>query len=147
MRVVTLPGRGALALAGATANANQVLPAAELGNLTFTPGVDGNGAPYASFRFKVSDGEAESASAYTMTLAVTAVNDPPAAATGVSDQAATAAVAFSYQVPADAFSDVDGDALSYRAARDGGSALPPSLSFEPATRTFTGRRARPTPAR
>ena len=147
VRVVTLPGRGALALAGATANANQVLPAAELGNLTFTPGVDGNGAPYASFRFKVSDGEAESASAYTMTLAVTAVNDPPAAATGVSDQAATAAVAFSYQVPADAFSDVDGDALSYRAARDGGSALPPSLSFEPATRTFTGRRARPTPAR
>ena len=78
VRVVTLPGRGALALAGATVNADQVLPAAELGNLTFTPGVDGNGAPYASFRFKVSDGEAESASAYTMTLAVTAVNDPPA---------------------------------------------------------------------
>ena len=125
VRVVTLPGRGVLALAGATANADQVMPAAELGNLTFTPGVDGNGAAYASFRFKVSDGEAESASAYTVTLAVTAVNDPPA-------------VAFSYQVPADAFSDVDGDALSYRAARDGGSALPPWLSFEPATRTFTG---------
>jgi uncharacterized delta-60 repeat protein len=41
------------------------------------PDSDENGAPYATIGFKVSDGAAVSASAYTLTVNVTAVNDPP----------------------------------------------------------------------
>ncbi|PRD70597.1 hypothetical protein C6P61_00490, partial [Malikia spinosa] len=43
--------------------------------LTYTPLANGNGAGYASFGFKVSDGSLSSASAYTMALNVAAVND------------------------------------------------------------------------
>ena len=50
------------------------------GKLKFVPDADANGSGYATFGFKVSDGTDESASAYTMTIDVTAVNDPPTAA-------------------------------------------------------------------
>ena len=41
-------------------------------------------------------------------------------------------------VPADAFTDADGDRLTYTAALSGGGLLPSWLTFDPATRTFTG---------
>ena len=46
---------------------------------------------------------------------------------------------FSYQFPDDSFTDPDpGDTLSYAATRGDGSALPAWLTFDPATRTFSG---------
>jgi len=44
----------------------------------------------------------------------------------------------SYAVPAGLFTDADGDALTYSATRADGSALPPWLSFNAATQTFSG---------
>ncbi|RQP26682.1 putative Ig domain-containing protein [Piscinibacter terrae] len=58
---------------------------------------------------------------------------------GVALQVATQGLAFSYTVPAGAFSDSDaGDSLTYSATLSGGAALPAWLSFNPATRTFSG---------
>ena len=50
--------------------------------LTYSPPANANGTAYASFTFKVNDGAADSASAYTLTIDVTAVNDAPTAADG-----------------------------------------------------------------
>ena len=80
--LVTLPAAGALALDGAAVSVGEVVAAANIGKLTFTPALNANGSAYASFTFKVSDGTDESASAYTMTVDVTPVND---AATGAPE--------------------------------------------------------------
>ena len=73
--VVTRPAAGTLALNGTAVTAGRVVPAADIGTLTFTPAANANGPGYASFTFKVSDGTDKSASAYTMTVHVTAVQD------------------------------------------------------------------------
>ncbi len=49
--------------------------------LKFKPALNDNGSPYTTFNFKVHDGTEYSASSYTMTINVTAVNDAPTAAT------------------------------------------------------------------
>ena len=49
------------------------------GLLKFVPAADGNGTGYDSFGFHVHDGNGYSASAYTMTVDVTAVGDAPTA--------------------------------------------------------------------
>ncbi len=76
---------------GHAVTANQVVAATNIGTLTYTPPANANGTGYASFTFKVSDGTAESAAAYTMTITVTAVNDAPTVANTIdADQPATA---------------------------------------------------------
>ena len=45
---------------------------------------------------------------------------------------------FTYTVPADRFTDPDGDTLTYAATQADGSPLPAWLTFEAATRTFSG---------
>ena len=89
VKVATLPapGKGTLALDGTTASTDQVIAAADLGKLTFEPAANGHGDPYATFTFKVSDGILESASAYTMTVDVTAVNDTATGAPAISGTA------------------------------------------------------------
>ena len=84
--IATLPaqGKGALALGGTPVTANQEIAAAQLGQLVFAPPPDANGAGYASFTFRVSDGTDESALAYTITLDVDAVNDPATGAPTIS---------------------------------------------------------------
>ncbi|MCY4451861.1 MAG: putative Ig domain-containing protein [Immundisolibacterales bacterium] len=136
--VATLPGAGALTLSGATVTAGQSVPAGDLGNLIFTPAANANGASYASFTFRVGDGEAESGEAYTMTIDVTAVNDAPTLAIGLEDQRAIIGVAFSYQFPENAFTDVDNANLTYSAAQSDGSVLPTWLSFDAHDRKFSG---------
>jgi hypothetical protein len=57
----------------------------------------------------------------------------------MADQAAQAGQAFSFALPAGAFTDVDhGDQLSYAATLADGSALPAWLAFDPATGAFSG---------
>ena len=65
-------------------------------------------------------------------------NAAPAAAAAIPDQSAAAGEAFSYAVPDDAFSDADGDPLTYSASLAGGGPLPAWLSFDPASRAFSG---------
>ena len=71
-------------------------------------------------------------------LMVTVRNTPPVVANPPVDQEATTGDLFTYVVPADAFTDADGDMLTYTAALSDGGMLPSWLTFDPATRTFTG---------
>ena len=73
VKIVTLPDQnhGALALSNTAVTANQVIAAANIGNLVFTPVADWNGS--ASFTFTVNDGEGDSADTYTMTVNVDSV--------------------------------------------------------------------------
>ncbi len=71
-------------------------------------------------------------------LMVTVRNTAPVVATPLADQEVMIDVPFTYVVPADAFTDADGDPLTYAAATRDGGLLPSWLTFDPATRTFTG---------
>jgi Ca2+-binding RTX toxin-like protein len=65
-------------------------------------------------------------------------NHAPVLVNPVADQSATDAM-FSYVLPSTAFTDVEsGGALSYSATLADGSVLPDWLSFDPATRLFSG---------
>ena len=57
----------------------------ELGTLTYTPPTNAFGAAFATFNFKVSDGTDDSDKAYTITIDVNAVNDPPVAVTDTAE--------------------------------------------------------------
>ena len=82
--IVTTPGAGVLALnrvgvaPPVSVSQDSVITKADIdaSRLTFTPVRNAYGDGYASFTFRVSDGFARSASTYTMTINVTAVNDP-----------------------------------------------------------------------
>ena len=65
-------------------------------------------------------------------------NIAPVVANAIFDQSVDQYAAFTYQVPAGTFSDVDGDILTYSATMGDGSALPSWLTFDPSTATFTG---------
>ncbi|MBA0198298.1 DUF4347 domain-containing protein [Pectobacterium brasiliense] len=72
------------------------------------------------------------------TVVVNNVNDAPTT-TGISNQTVNGDGAFSFQIPANTFSDIDvGDTLRLSATRADGSALPAWISFDPATGTFSG---------
>ena len=79
VKAVTLPTAGTLLLGGAALTAGATVSAGDIttGKFAFRPSPNANGAPYASFTFKVSDGTADSTSANTITTNVTPVNDPP----------------------------------------------------------------------
>ena len=75
IRVVSLPGEGALDAGGAV-SAGAII--ANVATLDFNPDMDENGIPYTTFTFKVrSDDGQESQDDYTMTINVNAINDPP----------------------------------------------------------------------
>nr|CRH05300.1 protein of unknown function [Candidatus Magnetococcus massalia] len=80
IKITSLETVGALKLSGTDVTANQVIAAADITNLTFTPVANANGSSYDAFDFSVNDGTADSAASYTMTIDVTAVNDLPTGA-------------------------------------------------------------------
>ena len=65
-------------------------------------------------------------------LVSNAVNQDPTVANPIPDQVATEDVAFSFQFAVNTFDDGDGDTLTYTSDATGW------LSFDPATRTFSG---------
>ena len=107
VKVAAPPSAGTLALDGTSVTANQSVSKADIdaGRLVFTPAANGNGAPYASFTFRVSGGDEESASAYTMAIDVAPVNDP---ATGKPTVSGTAEVGHALTASTGAIADVDG---------------------------------------
>ena len=114
--IVSLPAAGSLTLAPAGVGAavavteNQSVAAAAIGRLTFTPAADGSGTGYASFTFKVNDGEDDSALSYTMTVNVTGANDPPTAENGINtlpENGVIVFTAFRFR-----YDDIDGDPLA-----------------------------------
>jgi hypothetical protein len=85
-----------------------------------------------------TDGSSESVSdAFTITIANT--NDAPTLANAISNQTIAEDSAFNFQLASNVFADVDqGDSLNYSATLASGADLPSWLSFNAATKTFTG---------
>ncbi|MDZ4255531.1 MAG: putative Ig domain-containing protein [Sulfuritalea sp.] len=72
-------------------------------------------------------------------VAVSAAEYSPCVARLIADQAAIEGSVFSLVLPVDTFVDGDaGDMLTYSASLPNGAALPAWLSFDPATRSFSG---------
>lgn len=65
-------------------------------------------------------------------------NSPPTVTTTPADATATENAAWSYTLPANTFTDPEGQALTYSVTLADGSALPNWLSFDAATRTLSG---------
>ena len=86
VKITALPGpnQGTLSVGGtaiASVSPPRQVTKADLdgGDLTYTPPTNANGAAFATFDFKVSDGTDDSDDEYTITIDVNAVNDPPVA--------------------------------------------------------------------
>jgi len=112
IQVTTLETVGSLQLSGVNVTLNQVILKADidLGNLTFTPLSNANGAGYDSFQFKVHDGTEYSVSSYAITIDVTPIQDAPTASSNtVTTNEDTAYV---FAATDFNFSDVDGDLLT-----------------------------------
>ncbi|MGI6856336.1 DUF4082 domain-containing protein [Mesorhizobium sp. 1B3] len=75
----------------------------------------------------------------TLTIRIHGANDAPVLAQQTPGQNAIIGSAFSLTLPAGTFTDVDtGDSLTYAATTATGTALPSWLTFNSATRTFSG---------
>jgi Ca2+-binding RTX toxin-like protein len=87
-----------------------------------------------------TDGQGTAESVVSLaTLPIADVNDAPVVSGAIPDQNGKQGEAFNFTLPADAFTDIDaGDTLTYSAAQTDGSALPAWLTFDPATRQFSG---------
>ena len=91
-----------------------------------------------TFTYTIADG-AGATSTTTATLTITGVNDAPTLANAIADQSATQGVTFSFTAASNTFADVDlGDTLTYTATMGNDTALPSWLTFDAATRTFSG---------
>ncbi len=95
-----------------------------------------------SFTLVASDGEVDGAP-FTFRPVVLASNDVPVVADGIEAQKAEANEDYSFTIPDGAFSDVDGDDLTYEATLSHRVAhnfapLPDWLSFDGSTGTFSG---------
>lgn len=99
---------------------------------TGTPPQDFNGA--LDLTVTASDGELTADAAFTLT--VDPVNDAPVLTQALADVSSDEDAAISLALPADAFADVDGDALTLSATLSDGTPLPTWLNFDGAT--FTG---------
>jgi Ca2+-binding RTX toxin-like protein len=91
-----------------------------------------------SLDIKVTASDGGHIASDTFTLTITLVNDAPIVGAPIADQSVEEDTTWSFRIPADAFSDVDGDHLTYSASLSDGSDLPQWLSFDADNGTFTG---------
>lgn len=93
-----------------------------------------------AIRIKVTATDGSEASASdTFTLTVLNTNDAPQLSAALADRNAVEDQAFSFAVPAGAYTDEDaGDLLTYAATLSNGAALPEWLTFDDVTNTFSG---------
>ncbi|WP_446830453.1 putative Ig domain-containing protein [Candidatus Foliamicus sp.] len=143
VKITGLETAGALQLSGADVTREQVITAANIDadNLTFTPAANANGDPYATFRFSVNDGEADSTSSYTMTIDVTAVNDAPTVANAIGARSVAAGSNLAVALETDGsevFNDVDGDTLTYSATSATETAATVTVDNDANTITLSG---------
>ncbi|OED41007.1 hypothetical protein ACH42_15130 [Endozoicomonas sp. (ex Bugula neritina AB1)] len=108
------------------------------GEVTVADGslLDHGSAANHTITVQVSDGALTDAQNYT--IGVVNVNDNPEVLSGIENQSAIEESVFSFQIPNDAFTDPDGDSLTYSASLSDGSALPDWLNFDSGTATFSG---------
>jgi len=134
-KVTGLPAAGGLTLNGVPLSVNDTFSQADVdaGRLVYT---NNRHVVSDSWTYTVTDPDGNATAAKTARIAV--ANASPTVVSSVSDQSALEGTAFSYTVPASAFTDADGDALTYSATLADGNALPSWLSFDATTRTFSG---------
>ena len=105
---------------------------------TFTYTHNGSETTSDSFTYTITDDAGDTDTA-TVNLTVTPVNDTPFVATAIPDQTSPRQAFWQFQFAASAFGDVDGPAaLTYTAKLGNGDPLPDWLTFDAATRTFSG---------
>lgn len=111
---------------------------AALATITYTPVTDFSGAD----TFKIITKDLGMCPGFqdtdTVTIKVNFPNHAPVIANAIADQIVQEATPLNASFPANAFSDQDGDALTYTAGLANGSSLPSWITFNPATRTFSG---------
>ncbi|WP_299085827.1 tandem-95 repeat protein [uncultured Ruegeria sp.] len=90
-----------------------------------------------TFTYTVEDGNGGESTA-TVSIIVHGTNDAPVLAIALPDQASAEDEAVSFALPANAFTDVEGDALTLSATLAGGVALPGWLVFDAAAGSFSG---------
>ncbi|TWA56397.1 hemolysin type calcium-binding protein, partial [Azospirillum baldaniorum] len=91
------------------------------------------------FAVTVTDADGASATNTTTGINVLSINDAPVSAQALGTSNVDQGQAFSYTVPAGAFTDADtGDSLTFSATSGDGSTLPAWLSFEAATGRLSG---------
>lgn len=110
VRIVSLPSDGTLKLAGVNVTAAQVIPAAELGSLSFMPALNWNDGS-TSFQWNATDGSSYAAAPATVTITVDAVNDAPLISDFERIGEESVNINFTAQDFLNAYSDVDGDAM------------------------------------
>jgi VCBS repeat-containing protein len=87
-----------------------------------------------TYTFTASDGSTQ-----TVTVTINGAEDMPTVDNAIADQSATEDVAFNFVFAANSFGDLDAsDTLTYTATLSDDSPLPAWLSFDSATRTFSG---------
>ena len=111
-------------------------------SLSYTPAANGYGLNYDNFTFQVEDdGFVANLDPVPRAFSFNVENthDDPKFVTAIPDQIAVQNVFFSWQIPAATFIPTDPEALiTYRVRMGGNLPLPPWLSFDSATATFTG---------
>ena len=123
---------GVLTLTGSSTVANYQTA---LRSITYTNSSDNPSLTPRTVNFIVNDG-ADSITV-TRTINITAVNDAPVVTNPITDQTATEDSAFSFALPANTFTDVDGvNNLIYTATLENGNSLPSWLTFNGTT--FSG---------
>src|SRR5690606_21078751 len=146
---LTLAGTNGLTFSNGDGNADSsaticctlAIITAALSTLTYIPPANYNGT--ATLSITTSDlGNTGTGGVLTatdsVTIIVNALNDAPASENPIPDRTATQDLPFSFQIPANTFADPDGDTLTYSAQLTGGGAIPSWLTFDAATRTFSG---------
>ena len=113
VRITSLPAKGTLKNSGTAVLIGELpltVAAADIGNLTYQPALNANGAPYTTIGIKVRNANNLWSSAdAVMTVNVTPVNDPPTSTGGsvtLKGNTVKTFAATDFQ-----FSDVDGDTL------------------------------------
>ncbi len=91
-----------------------------------------------TFTYTMADNTAAT-SISTLTVTIHGANDAPSVATALTTQQVTVDTPLLFVMPVGTFADVDaGDTLTYTATLAGGAPLPAWLTFNGATRTFSG---------
>ena len=118
--ITALPVAGSLRLNGAAVTANQVIAAASIGLLVFSPAANGNGASYASIGFRLQDnggtanGGSDTSAAASFTFNVSPVNDAPVITSNGGGASAALSVAENTTVVTTVTaSDIDSTGLVY----------------------------------
>jgi len=131
IRIDTLPDNGVLLLDGSKVTNGQLVDIGQVEELSFHPDINWNGNT--DFTWSGFDGQSWSSDSSPVNIYVSSVNDAPVVQVYIGSESIIADAAFSLELPANAFVDVDtGDTLTYSAA------LPSWLSINPTTGKLSG---------